>query len=128
MKILLDTHAFIWWNLTPEKLSLNGLNLIENQENILYLSIASVWEMQIKISINKLHFDNPLSEIITYQQNINNVQILPIELEHIWQLKNLPLHHKDPFDRMLIAQAMTEKIPILSIDSVLNNYSVNIIW
>jgi len=128
MKILLDTHAFVWWNLTPEKLSLNGLNLIDNQENILYLSIASIWEMQIKISINKLHFDNPLPEIITYQRNINNVQILPIELENIWQLKNLPLHHRDPFDRMLIAQAMTEKIPILSIDSIFQNYSVNVIW
>jgi PIN domain nuclease of toxin-antitoxin system len=128
MKILLDTHAFIWWTLTPDKLSLNGLNLIENQENILYLSIASIWEMQIKISINKLHFDNPLLEIITYQQNINNIQIFPIELEHIWQLKNLPLHHRDPFDRMLIAQAMTEKMPILSIDSIFQNYSVNTIW
>ncbi|WP_241681868.1 type II toxin-antitoxin system VapC family toxin [Cyanobacterium aponinum] len=83
MKILLDTHAFIWWNLTPEKLSLNGLNLIEDKENIIYLSIASVWEMQIKISINKLHFDNPLSQIITKQRNINNLQILSIELEHI---------------------------------------------
>ncbi|MBD2396007.1 type II toxin-antitoxin system VapC family toxin [Cyanobacterium aponinum FACHB-4101] len=72
MKILLDTHAFIWWNLTPEKLSLNGLSLIEDKENIFYLNIASVWEMQIKISINKLHFDNPLSQIITKQRNINN--------------------------------------------------------
>ncbi|PHV62792.1 type II toxin-antitoxin system VapC family toxin [Cyanobacterium aponinum UTEX 3222] len=128
MKILLDTHAFIWWNLTPEKLSLNGLNLIEDKENIIYLSIASVWEMQIKISINKLHFDNPLSQIITKQRNINNLQILSIELEHIWELKNLPLHHKDPFDRILIAQAMIEKIPILTIDSIFHNYSINTIW
>lgn len=128
MKVLLDTHCFIWWNLTPEKLSLNSLNLIDNQENTLYLSIASIWEMQIKISIGKLHFDNPLSEIITDQTNINSVQILPIELEHIWQLKNLPLHHKDPFDRMLISQAITEKMSILSIDSVFQNYAVNTIW
>lgn len=128
MKILLDTHAFIWWSLTPEKLSLSGLNLIENQKNNLYLSIASVWEMQIKISINKLHFDNPLSDIIIHQKNINDLQILPIELEHIWQLKNLPLHHKDPFDRMLIAQGITEKMPILSIDSVFENYSIDVIW
>lgn len=78
MKILLDTHAFIWWSLTPEKLSLSGLNLIENKKNNLYLSIASVWEMQIKISINKLHFDNPLSDIIIHQKNINDLQILPI--------------------------------------------------
>ncbi|AFZ53297.1 type II toxin-antitoxin system VapC family toxin [Cyanobacterium aponinum] len=125
---MLDTHAFIWWNLTPEKLSLNGLSLIEDKENIFYLSIASVWEMQIKISINKLHFDNPLSQIITKQRNINNLQILSIELEHIWELKNLPLHHKDPFDRILIAQAMIEKIPILTIDSIFHNYSINTIW
>ncbi|GAB4303314.1 MAG: type II toxin-antitoxin system VapC family toxin [Geminocystis sp.] len=125
---MLDTHAFIWWNLTPEKLSLNGLSLIEDKENIFYLSIASVWEMQIKISINKLHFDNPLSQIITKQRNINNLQILSIELEHIWELKNLPLHHKDPFDRILIAQAIIEKIPILTIDSIFQNYSINTIW
>ncbi|WP_017293828.1 type II toxin-antitoxin system VapC family toxin [Geminocystis herdmanii] len=128
MKILLDTHAFILWTLSPEKLSINGLNLIENTDNILYLSIASIWEMQIKISINKLYFDNPLAEIITNQRNINNIEILTIELEHIWQLNNIPLHHRDPFDRMLIAQAVTKKIPILSIDSIFNQYSVNIIW
>ena len=68
------------------------------------LSIASIWEMQIKITIGKLYFDKSLSDIVGSQRNINDVQILPVELEHIWQLDNLPLHHKDPFDRLLIAQ------------------------
>ncbi len=128
MKLILDTHVFIWWTLTPEKLSSTVINLINNDDNRLLLSIASIWEMQIKITIGKLHFDESLSEVVGSQRNINDVQILPIELEHIWQLDNLPLHHKDPFDRMLIAQALTENIPIMSIDSAFNQYPVQIIW
>lgn len=92
------------------------------------MSIASIWEMQIKITIGKLHFDESLSNIVISQRDINDVQILPVELEHIWQLDNLPLHHKDPFDRMLIAQSITENLPIMSIDSVFAQYPVHIIW
>ena len=128
MNLILDTHVFIWWTLTPEKLSSTVINLINNDYNRLLLSIASIWEMQIKITIGKLYFDKSLSDIVGSQRNINDVQILPVELEHIWQLDNLPLHHKDPFDRMLIAQAISENIPILSIDSVFYQYPVQIIW
>lgn len=128
MNLLLDTHVFIWEVLEPEKLSPTVINLIKNKDNKLLLSIASIWEMQIKIGINKLHFDEPLSKVVAKQREINEVEILPINLDHIWQLDQLPLHHKDPFDRMLIAQAITENIPILSIDNIFQKYPVTIIW
>ena len=127
MNFILDTHVFIWWNLTPENLSSTVTSLIDNDDNTLFLSIASIWEMQIKISIGKLHFDDLLSEIVSSQINLNDIQILPIKLDHIWQLNNLPFHHKDPFDRMIIAQAMAENIPIMTIDSVFEQYSLEII-
>lgn len=128
MNFILDTHVFIWWTLTPEKLSSTVIDLINNEDNGLLLSIASIWEMQIKITIGKLHFDESLSEVVSSQRDINDVQILPVELEHIWQLDNLQLYHKDPFDRMLIAQALTENISIISIDSVFDQYPVQTIW
>lgn len=127
MTLILDTHVFIWWTLTPEKLSSTAIDLINNNNQLL-LSIASIWEMQIKITIGKLHFDESLSDIVISQRDINDVQILPVELEHIWQLDNLALHHKDPFDRMLIAQSITENLPIMSIDSVFAQYPIQIIW
>ncbi len=128
MKLLLDTHVFIWSVLEPEKLSSQIVMLISSDDNDLFLSTASIWEMQIKIGIGKLHFDNLLSEIVAQQREINELKILPIKLKHIWQLNNLPLHHKDPFDRMIISQAITENLPILTIDNIFNQYPINTIW
>jgi PIN domain nuclease of toxin-antitoxin system len=128
VKLLLDTHVFIWSVLEPEKLSSQIVMLISSDDNDLFLSTASIWEMQIKIGIGKLHFDNLLSEIVAQQREINELKILRIKLRHIWQLNNLPLHHKDPFDRMIISQAITENLPILTIDNIFNQYPINIIW
>ena len=128
MKLLLDTHVFIWSVLEPEKLSSQIVMLISSDDNDLFFSTASIWEMQIKIGIGKLHFDNLLSEIVAQQREINELKILPIKLKHIWQLNNLPLHHKDPFDRMIISQAITENLPILTIDNIFAQYPINTIW
>lgn len=128
MKILLDTHAFLWFVEGCNKLSPTANSFLSDTDNELFLSIASVWEMQIKVSIGKLKLAVSLSEIVTNQKDINDVQILAVELEHIWQLDNLQHYHKDPFDRMLIAQAKTESIPIISIDGVFNQYPVQTIW
>ena len=128
MKILLDTHAFLWFVEGSNKLSQTANSLFTDTNHELFLSIASMWEMQIKVSIGKLKLGASILEIVTNQMEINDVQILAVELEHIWQLDNLPLHHKDPFDRMLIAQAITENIPIMSIDNVFGKYSVQTIW
>ncbi len=128
MNILLDTHAFLWFVDGSDKLSQLANLLLNDQDNELFLSIVSVWEIQIKITIGKLKLDEPLSEIITKQKDINDLQILPVELEHIWQLDKLPLNHKDPFDRMLIAQAISENFPIVSIDHIFVQYPVTTLW
>jgi PIN domain nuclease of toxin-antitoxin system len=91
-------------------------------------SIASVWEMQIKLQLGKLNLNSSLPVLIDNQQRVNNLQLLPIELVHIWGLTNLPNYHRDPFDRLLIAQAIVEQIPLVSIDSVFDNYPIQRLW
>ena len=124
MKLLLDTHIFIWWDSNPDQLSVQARSLCEDANNTLMLSLASVWEMQIKSQLGKLTFHRSLSESISSQQQTNGLEVLPIELQHIFALSQLPQHHKDPFDRLLIAQARVEQITLLSADSVFQQYPV----
>lgn len=129
MKFLLDTHAFIWLDTAPEKLSKTALTLCQNENNELYLSSASVWEMQIKNQLGKLNFNVSIAEMIKVQQHDNDLKILNIELKHIYQLNTLPLHHNDPFDRLLLSQSSIENIPIISADGKFHLYSdAVIIW
>jgi len=128
MKLLLDTHTFIWWDSSPQKLSPKALALCQNPENILLLSIGSIWEMQIKIQLGKLSLNLHLPELIESQQQTNNIEVLPINLTHLFTLDSLPNHHKDPFDRLLISQAIVENAVLVSGDSILANYPVKIEW
>lgn len=128
MKILLDTHAFIWWDSDPAKLSPNALTLIRDQSNALLFSVASAWEMQIKLQLGKLKLTLPLAEIIEGQERANNIQLLPVVLEHVLELANLPRHHKDPFDRLLIAQGIVEGAAIVSNDPEFPKYPVRVLW
>lgn len=128
MRLLLDTHTLLWFAQGIEKLSSPVRELLIDANNELLFSVASIWEMQIKIQLGKLKLDLPLPDLIENQKQTNNLQILPIELAHIWSLEGLPNHHRDPFDRILIAQALAEKLPILSIDSVFDNYPVKRLW
>lgn len=128
MKLLLDTHIFIWWTGIPERLSERVNNLLANKNNELILSVASVWEMQIKLNLGKLQLSLPLEELIETQQQTNNLLLLPIEVDYVWTLKNLPMHHRDPFDRMLIAQAIAEQLPIVSVDAVFDAYPITRLW
>ena len=128
MKLLLDTHTFIWWDSEPDKLSEAALALCRASSNILILSVASTWEIQIKHQLGKLTLNMPLVDIIQGQQERNNVQILPISLQHTLSLGTLPLHHKDPFDRILIAQAKVEKVALLSADPVFAKYPIRVRW
>ena len=127
MKLLLDTHTFLWWDSEPEKLSQRALELCQNPENILILSVASIWEMQIKIQLGKLKIKMPLSELIRQQQE-NGVGILPVEASHIFAVENLPNHHKDPFDRLLVAQAIVEDAVLVSADPLITQYPVMVDW
>jgi PIN domain nuclease of toxin-antitoxin system len=128
MKLLLDTHTFIWWDSEPAKLSPQVLALCQDRTNSLLLSVASIWEMQIKLQLGKLKLDLPLVEIIEGQQQRNNIEVLPVALAHVLALQNLPPHHKDPFDRLLIAQANVEGATLLCNDPVFAKYPVNTLW
>ncbi len=128
MKLLLDTHAFIWWDNEPAKLSPRVLALCQDRANTVLLSVASVWEMQIKFQLGKLKLSLPLAEMIASQKRINNIRMLPIILAHVLALQDLPTHHKDPFDRLLIAQANVEGAIFVSGDSILAKYPVKLLW
>jgi PIN domain nuclease of toxin-antitoxin system len=128
MQLLLDTHSFIWWSINSEKLSVTGQDLLFDRNNRLFLIVASVWEMQIKLQLGKLQLNPSLQELIKNQITINNLEILSIDLAHIWTLATLIHYHKDPFDRLLISQSITEIMPILSIDEIFDLYPVQRIW
>ncbi|MEH2415303.1 type II toxin-antitoxin system VapC family toxin [Nostoc sp.] len=128
MKLLLDTHVIIWSAGNPEKLSQRVRNLLIDTNNFWVVSMASVWELQIKSQLGKLKLSSSLPNFIETQQQVNNLQLLPIELTHIYALEALPSHHRDPFDRILIAQAIVEKMPLLSIDVVFDAYPVQRMW
>jgi PIN domain nuclease of toxin-antitoxin system len=128
MNLLLDTHTFIWWDSEPAKLSTQALALCQDPENSLILSVASLWEMQIKLQLGKLRLALPLGQIIESQQQTNQIEILPITMPHVFALGNLPSHHKDPFDRLLIAQAIVEDATLVTGDRMFSEYPVNVAW
>jgi PIN domain nuclease of toxin-antitoxin system len=128
VRLLLDTHAFIWWSSEPEKLSKKVLAAFEDSENELTLSVASIWEMQIKVQLGKLDITDPLKDLIAIHQKGKDLQILPIFLNHVLALENLPVHHRDPFDRILISQANAEKQFIVTKDQIFKKYTVQLFW
>ena len=127
MKLLLDTHIFIWWVDQPEKLSPAALSALEDEANELLLSVASVWEMQIKIQLGKLKLSLPLKELINNQLETNDLTVSPVALTHVLALDSLPFHHKDPFDRLLIAQSVEEELTIVTTDSQFSAHSVKLL-
>jgi len=127
MKFLLDTHIFIWWADQPEKLSPNALSALEDEANELLLSVASVWEMQIKTQLGKLNLSLPLKQLLKSQQQTNELTVLPVTLKHVLALEALPFHHKDPFDRLLIAQSIEEELTIVTADSQFSAYPVKLL-
>ena len=125
---LLDTHTFLWFINDDKALSASAKGLIENPENILYLSIASVWEMAIKVSLGKLEVSSPFAEFIEEQLRENNITLLEIQISHTGLVSTLPFYHRDPFDRLIIAQALAENFSILGKDGVFDNYGVARYW
>jgi PIN domain nuclease of toxin-antitoxin system len=128
MRLLLDTHTFLWFIEGQSLLSMPGRQAIEDVTNERLLSIASIWEIAIKISIGKLTLRDPLVSIFPQQLYDNDIALLDITVAHVMGITTLPLHHRDPFDRLLIAQAMTENLSILSADSAFDGYAVNRLW
>ncbi len=128
MRFLLDTHAFLWFIDGDERLGEQAHGILGDIENEILLSIASLWEIAIKESLGKLDLKQPFEELIPRQLLSNEIGLLPIDLKHLPVLTNLPFHHRDPFDRLLIAQAMSEGMPILSRDPAFREYPVQVIW
>jgi PIN domain nuclease of toxin-antitoxin system len=128
MTALLDAHAFLWFIAGDPTLSNTARSVIEQQTQKRLLSVASLWEIAIKHSLGRLKLAASFNQIIPSQLNANGVGLLGIELEHLETLVTLPFHHRDPFDRLLIAQAMVERIPIVSVDAALDAYPVTRIW
>jgi len=128
MNLLLDTQVLLWLDSNQAKLSAAAKQACSDANNTLWLSAASAWEMQIKIALGKLRLRRSLAETIASHQTVNGLQILPVQLAHALALENLPLHHKDPFDRLLIAQASHEDWGIISADPEFRAYPVRMIW
>ena len=124
MKYLLDTHALIWFIEGNNQLSAHARQLMEDESNELFISVASLWEMAIKISIGKLNLVQPFETLFPGQLEINNIQILDISVDHLREVSRLPFHHRDPFDRLMIAQAKVEGFPIISVDAAFDAYGV----
>jgi PIN domain nuclease of toxin-antitoxin system len=127
-RLLLDTHAFLWWVGDDPELKSTAKRAIADIGNECYLSMASCWEMAIKISLGKLRLAKPIERFITEQLTANGISLLGVDLRHAAKVEKLPFHHRDPFDRLLIAQAMMEQLVIVSADKAFAKYEVKVLW
>jgi PIN domain nuclease of toxin-antitoxin system len=127
MKLLLDTHVFIWWDSDPAQLSQPALTALRDPANTIAFSVVSVWEMTIKRQLGKLILRLPLSQIVAHQQ-ANGLQVLPVTLTHTLAVEGLPPVHKDPFDRLLAAQANVEGVDFVTADPIFAQYPVRVLW
>ena len=128
MRFLLDTHTFLWWITDDPHLSERARQVISDPENDIFLSAASGWEMAIKTQLGKLQLPDRFEQFIAEQLFRNNITSLPVMMSHALHVQSLLLHHRDPFDRLLIAQGQLEKMPIITTDSVFADYDVEIMW
>lgn len=128
MRLLLDTHAFLWWIDDDPRLSKTSRDLIADGKNEVFLSVACAWELAIKASLGRIKLPGKLGPFLTQQIGENGFEVLTIQLAHALRVHELPHHHKDPFDRLLIATSQAEDMPILSRDEALADYEVEVIW
>lgn len=128
MKILIDTHTLLWLFTDDASLSKKAKEIYLNTENKLYVSIASLWELSIKASLGKLKLKKNWFPDFLKQLEDNSITWLAIAPEHCREISTLPFHHRDPFDRMLVCQAMVEKMKILTCDSHMKDYEVECVW
>ena len=126
MKILLDTHTFLWGLSDETKLSERVRRLLPSAES--WLSVASLWEILIKSQSGKLTLPQPVGPYVMSKLKFNGVKLLPVTAEHVLRIESLPMHHRDPFDRMLIAQSLEEELPLVTSDAIFQRYGMNLIW
>jgi PIN domain nuclease of toxin-antitoxin system len=128
MRLLLDTHTLLWFIAGSAGLSAYARTLIEDTTNEKFVSIASIWETAIKVSIGKMTLSAPFDVLFPHQLQINGFDLLPVKVKHTFVVTTLPFHHRDPFDRLLIAQAIEEKLNLVSIDEVSDDYGITRLW
>ena len=128
MRLLLDTHAFLWWVADDRRLSRKARAAIASRDSACFLSLASVWEMAIKVGLNRLELPSSVDRFVSEQMAANAIEPLPIDLGHSGDVARLPFHHRDPFDRLLAAQALGEELAIVSADPVFAKYGVRRVW
>lgn len=128
MRVLLDTHVFLWWVEGDRALPAKARKVISDQENECLLSLASVWELAIKSNLGKLKLALSVQRYVVEHVAANAFNVLDIDIRHLGRVEGLPQHHGDPFDRLLVAQALTEDLPIVSADPSFRKYGVKRIW
>lgn len=128
MRALLDTHAFLWWIVDDPRLSAAAREVIAEGDNEIFLSAASAWEMAIKSRLGRLRMPADFQRFVSDQVDLNGFRVLPVRLAHALRVHGLPDHHRDPFDRMLIAQGQVENMPLISGDRRLRAYGVPLVW
>ncbi len=127
MKALLDTHAFLWAIAEEDKLSRRAQQVFTGP-NQLWLSVASVWEILINVRAGKLPLPEPAGPYVVRKLAENRIEVLPINLDHVLRIEAMPVHHRDPFDRILIAQSQEGKLPLVTADPVFERYHIQLIW
>jgi PIN domain nuclease of toxin-antitoxin system len=128
VRLLVDTHAFLWFLAGDSKLRASARRRLEDDGNEKFLSIASVWEMAIKLSLRKLRLEDPLEDVVSRGTLESGIMLLGISKEHAMRVATLPWHHRDPFDRMLAAQSLEDELAVLSRDDCFDGYGVRRVW
>ena len=128
MKYLLDTHAFLWFVFDDPRMSKRAASIIENPDNEIWMSMVSIWEISIKHSLGKLRFDQPFQSFITEHILETELQLISIKMPHLIMVNQLSWHHRDPFDRFLVAQCKEERLQLVSDDRMFVNYGVDVVW
>ncbi len=128
MNLLLDTHAFLWFIKGSDRLSERARRLIEDQRNARHLSVGSLWEMAIKVSMGRLEVPLPFTHLVSEHVRGNAIEVLGLKAAHLDVQRTLPFHHRDPFDRMIIAQAQAEDMKIVGKDEKFGRYEADLLW
>lgn len=127
-RYLIDTHVWLWANLQPERLSTTVSELIADFDNEVIFSVISAWEIGIKHRLGKLQLPFEPTEYIPSRLFLNQLSVLPVKLEHVLRVSQLPLHHHDPFDRLLVATAQIEGLKVITMDEQIKRYDVEVVW
>jgi len=128
LRLLVDTHCWLWYLLAPDRLNDEAQAALRNRDHEIYFSAASVWEIVVKFSLGKLNLPQPPADYVPARLAALGHQSLPILQRHVLQIEQLPVHHRDPFDRVLVAQAQVEELRLLSADETLTHYDVPLLW